>query len=150
MFQELELGSPRKILTKNQNRLETAFGLCFVCLLILELVVLVVSDFAWKYESWTFTFGRKESWHFCYQMTPRAGAWGKNIKHCQVFYKIVRLAVSVLSQFRLQGWPILSTVPYWILIALWILKPYFILNIVQLKWHSSPSFKANPSITILG
>lgn len=85
----------------------------------------MVSDFAWKYESWKFTFWRNESWHFCHHMTPRAGAWGKNIKHCQVFYKIVRLAVSVLSQFRLQGWPILSTVPYWIWIALWILTTIF-------------------------
>lgn len=85
----------------------------------------MVSDFAWKYESWKFTFWRNESWHFCHHMTPRAGAWGKNIKHCQAFYKIVKLAASVLSQFRLQGWPILSTVPYWIWIALWILTTIF-------------------------
>lgn len=85
----------------------------------------MVSNFAWKYESWKFTFWRNESWHFCHHMIRRVGAWGKNIKHCQVFYKIVRLAVSVLSQFRLQGWPILSTVPYWIWIALWILTTIF-------------------------
>lgn len=85
----------------------------------------MVSDFAWKYESWKFTFWRNESWHFCHHMTPRAGASGKNIKHCQAFHKIVRLAASVLSQFRLQGWPILSTVPYWIWIALWILTTIF-------------------------
>lgn len=125
MFQDLELGSPKKILTKNQNSLKNNIWPLFCLPSNFGTCSAHGFRFSWKYESWKFTFWRNESWHFCHHMTPRAGAWEKNIKHCQAFYKIVRLAALVLSRFRLQGWPILSTVPCWIWIALWILTTIF-------------------------